>query len=422
MQTYGGYLKLESFANLKSGLLAELNEEIAELRKSGDYSQEAMEQCRVGEIIKAHTGINVTFYVNKEVGYNAFAKIPSMDSNHPFFTQSGFEVWFGSETSVTGLDKGPLEGSIDSKKYKVTGAFGKVEAPIMVGLPLIKDKSFTNEEITEIIAHEVGHHYTYYQLLGGLIRDSWLIANASKVAAGAQDIEVRKKVLVRTQEQLGTDILKHDELLASASATRKDTVELVLVSNSLIKGGTQSGTPYYDARTVEQIADSFVAYHGGGRHLASALVKFSKMRNEFGFRGLASRDPVTYLVVELLKTMWVLFSFFTIPVSTIIWLIAMIPDVKRYDDPEMRVNTLKQQLLGALRQAKSKEDKDALMEEIQAVDMALKELKDKRNFYTMVYETITPVGRKRYNQEKQQEAIKSMLFNEFQAKALQMRT
>ena len=39
----------------------------------------------------------------------------------------------------------------------------------------------------------------------------------------------------------------------------------------------------------------------------------------------------------------------------------------------------------------------------------------------MIYEEITTIGRKRYNQEKQQEAIKSLLFNEFQAKALEMR-
>lgn len=416
MKNYGGFLKLEAFANIGSSLISDLLEEVSRLRKTGDYSQEAMEKCQIGEIIASHTRINVIFYVNESIGYNALAKFPFLDNNHPFFTQMGLEPWFLGETGIANLDKGPLEGTVDRAKYKVGGAFAEVEAPIVVGLALMKDKSFTNEEITEIILHEAGHHYTYFELLGNLIRDSWMISNASKVAISSQDPQIKQKVLVRTQEQLGIEPLNHDSLLQTASATRKETVEYVLVSNSLIKGGSQSSHRYYDARTVEQLADAFVSYHGGGRALASALVKFSKMSH-----GLATRDPVTYLVLELLKTVFTLAVFFAAPLSTIIWLVAMVPSVKIYDDPEMRVNTLKQNLVGALRQTKSDEEKAIILDEIKAVDMCLKELKDKRSFYTMIYEAITPIGRKRYNQEKQQEAIKSMLFNEFQAKALDMR-
>lgn len=416
MKTYGGHLKLEAFANIGSSLLADLNEEIASLRKSGDYSQEALEKSRVGEIIKAHTGINVVFYVNEKVGHNAFAKFAALDNSHPFFTQMGLEPWFQGETAISNLDRGPLEGTVDRKNYKVTGVFSKVESPIVIGHALMKDKDFSNEEITEIIAHEVGHHYTYFELLGNVIRESWIISNASRVAAGSKDPEIKKKVLVRSQEQLGIEPLNHDDLLQSASATRKDSVELVLVSNSLIKAGTQSNTRYYDARTVEQLADAFVAHHGGGRALASALVKFSKKTH-----GLATRHPVTYIVVELIKTLFTLVMFFSLPVSTVIWLVAMVPSVKIYDDPEMRVNTLKQQMVASLRQVNNEEEKQILLEEIKALEKCAAELKDKRTFYTMIYEAITPIGRKRYNQEKQQEAIKSLLFNEFQAKALEMR-
>lgn len=416
MKTYGGHLKLEAFANISSALLPDLNEEIATLRKSGDYSQEGLEKSRVAEIIKAHTGINVVFYVSEKVGHNAFAKFPALDNSHPFFTQMGIEPWFQGETAISNLDRGPLEGTVDRKNYKVSGVFSKVEAPIVIGHALIKDKDFTNEEITEIIAHEVGHHYTYFELLGNVIRESWLVSNASRVSVSSKDPETKKKVLVRTQEQLGIEPLNHDSLLQSASATRKDSVELVLVSNTLIKAGTQSNTRYYDARTVEQLADSFVAHHGGGRALASALVKFSKKTH-----GLATRHPVTYIVVELIKTLFTLAMFYSAPISTVIWLVAMVPSLKVYDDPEMRVNTLKQQMVQSLRQVDNEEEKQILLEEIKALEKCAKELKDKRTFYTMIYETITPIGRKRYNQEKQQEAIKALLFNEFQAKALEMR-
>ena len=416
MRNFGGHLKLEAFANIGSSLGPDLLEEIAELRKAGDYSQEAMEKCRVGEIFKAHTGMNVVFYVSYRLGYNALAKFINLDNNHPFFKSRGLETWFMGETAISNLDKNPLEGAVDRKNYKVSGFFTELEAPIVVGLPMIKDKQLSNENLVGIIMHEAGHHFTYFEYLGNFVRESWLISNASRIAISGEAPEVKQKVLVRTQEQLGTEPLNVASLLQTANQTRKDTVELVLVSNSLIKGTNQSGTNLYDARTVEQLADAFVAYNGYGRHLAEALVRISKQHGS-----ISARNPVVYLVAELLKTAFTLVMFFSLPVSTIIWLVAMVPGAKIYDDPEARINTLKQQLNAALRQATDPEEKDMLLADIKATDLAMKELKDKRTFYTMIYEAITPIGRKRLNQEKQQEAIKTILFNDFQAKALEMR-
>lgn len=415
MKAYRGYLKLESFGNMGSSLGPDLIEEIAELRKVGDYSQESMEKTRVGEIIKAHTGVNVTFIVSEEVGYNASARLPFLDNSHPFFTQMGFEPWFVGEQGKVRVEEGPLEGTVDIKKYKISGGLSKIEAPIIVGLSLIKDKNMTNEEITAVVLHELGHHFTYFQYLGNIIRDSWLISNASKIAIGSESPEVKTKVMIKTKEQLGIDELNVPDLLASAQATRKDTVEYVLVSNSMMREGSQSGTSLYDVRTVEQIADAFVAYHGLGRPLASAFVKFSKKGDK-----LASRSFPVYLAAELFKTIFTLAMFFSLPITTIIWLVGMVPGCKVYDDPEARVNTLKQQLNAALRQATTDEEKTSIVDQIKAIEACQRELKDKRSFYVAIYETITPIGRKRYNQEKQQEMIKNMVFNDFQAKALQL--
>lgn len=415
MKAYGGYLKLESFGNMSSSLGPELTDEVANLRKVGDYSQESMEKSAVADIISTHTGMNVTFIVSEEVGVNAFARLPFLDNSHPFFTQMGFEPWFIGEHGKVRVEDGPLEGTVDVKRYKVSGALSKIEAPIVVGLALIKDKSLTNEEVAAIILHEAGHHFTYFQLLGNIIRDSWLISNASKIAVGSETPEVKTKVLVKTKEQLGIEQLDIPSLLASAQVTRKDAVEYVLVSNSLMREGSQSGTNYYDVRTVEQIADAFVAFHGMGRPLASSLVKFSRMSNS-----ISSRSFPVYLVAELFKTIFTLAMFFTLPITTIIWLVGMVPGCKIYDDPEARVNTLKQQLNSALRQAKTADEKTSIVEQIKAIDACQKELRDKRTFYVAIFETITPIGRKRFSQEKQQEMIKNMLFNDFQAKALQL--
>lgn len=417
MDLYGGHLKLESFANVHSGLLADLNEEFARLKKEGDYSQEAMKQCRVSEIVSAHTGMNVIFYVNEEIGHNALFKFPSLDNNHPFIASMGYKSWFGGEAGAALAKDGPVKGSIDVVNYKVTGIYQEIELPIMMGYQLINDRSFTPEEICEVFLHELGHGFTFLAYLGKIIRDSYIISTASRIVAGSENPEVKAKVLVRAEEQLGIEPLNYSELSGAADLIRKDNTELVLVSNSLIKGTSNSGTLDYDSRSVEQLADRFVTDHGGGRALASALVKLNKK-----YHTVAARSGVTYLVVELIKTVVTLLLLSGGPIATIIWLVAMIPSAKIYDDPQQRVIALRQNLTDALRQTKDKESQAHLMEQIEAVDLLTSELKDRRTFYEAIYETITPMGRRRYQQEKHQENIRNMLFNQLQAKALKMRS
>lgn len=417
MNRYGGFLKMEGYANVSSRLLPSFTEEVARIRKEGDYSQAAMEKAALSDIVFAHTGIRAVFFITENIHRNAFFRLPQLDNNHPFFTQAGFSNWFGSDTGITNLDKtSPLEGTVDVKNYKVGGIFSEIEVSIGMGYQLFKDTKFTNEEIAEILAHEVGHAFDYFRVLGNIVRDSWLISNASKVAISQADPEVKKKVLIRTKEQLGIEELDYQDLLQTADVNRKDAVELVLVTNSLIKGTTQSSTPIYDARTIEQAADAFVAYHGGGRALASALVKLNKEHFT-----VATRPPVVYMAAELFKTIITLVLLYGAPISTIIWLVAIIPGVKLYDSPEARVETLKQQCVAALRQVKDPDEKAQLTAEIQAIDQSLAELKDRRTFYEAIYDTITPIGRKRYKQEQHQQQIKTLLFNELQSKALMWR-
>lgn len=413
MNRFGDFLKMEAYSNVKSKMLPSFTEEIARIRALGDYSQEALEKSKLSSIVMAHSGMNIIFHISPAVKYNAFFKIPSMDGNHPFFTQMGLHHWFGSESGISLInDNGPIKGNVDIKNYRVSGDFSKIELNIVISHVWMKDRTFDDQEISEVIMHEMGHAFTYLQLLGGLIRDSWLISNAAKVVVNEKDPEIKKKVLVRTKEQLGADELNYESLMGTSSIAQKDTVELVLVSNSLIKGSSNSGTMSYDARTVEQIADGFVAYNGGGRGLASALTKIYK---KAGYQETWSTP--TYIVAELFKVLMTLVFLFNVPLPTILYLISIIPSRKVYDDPETRLKTLKQQCLAAYRQEKDPEMKKQIEGEIDAIDASMKHVTDRRTVYQIIFDALTPVGRKRYNQEKQQEAIKALLFNELQLKA-----
>lgn len=415
MKTFGNHLKLEAYGNAKSKMLPDLYAAVAETRKLGDYSQEGVANSRIAEVISAHTKMKIVFYVSEEIGLNAMVKFPEIDGNHPFFKQRGFDNWLGSDLGINLVKKGPVEGTVDVMNYRVSGVFSEIPCPIIVGLALMKS-NFSNEEVAEIIAHEAGHHFTYFQYLGSIVSDSFMISAAAKIAVGSADPQVKEKVLIQVVEQLGIEPLNYGELLGTPNATRKETIEKVLISNSLLKAKSQSSTNYYDYRVLEQLADSFVAYHGGGRALASALVKISKASFS-----VSTRSTPVYIILELLKTVFVLSQLCGAPISTLIWLITMIPGEKIYDDPEQRVKTLKQQMIQTLRTEKDDDLKKQLVSEIAAIDASLKELNDRRKYYDIVFDAITPIGRKRRSQELEQNAIKDLIFNDFQAKALEMR-
>ena len=417
MYKYGNHLVLENFANLKLEMTDELELAFDELRKAGDYSQEAMENCNVVKVSKAHSGINVVFYVDDRVEYNAFARFPDLDPNHPFFAQLGVENYFSIISTSVDFAKSPMEGCIDNQKMRVSGELSKVSCPIVMGLPLLRDKDFTSREIATIFIHELGHHYSYFMMLGNLIRDSWIVSNAARLSVTDKDPEIKKKVLIKSKEQLGIETLDPETLLKTANVNRKDAVEIVLVSNSMIAKSSQSKAGTYDYRTIEQLADQFVAFHGGGRDLARSLVKLDKRQ-----KGKSTMSSSTHLFYELMKTVLTLFLFCNTPFVTILWLLSMTPEPKVYQSLGDRVKDLKQQLTVALKNAKSEEEKSLIVREMESIDTVLAEVEDKRTFYQFIYDNVSTIGRRRFNEEAFQEDIKTMLFNEFQYKAQQLRS
>lgn len=417
IKNYGGHLRMEAFANISSSLCEKLTEKIADLRKTGDYSSEAVSKCGVTEVIRAHTNMDVKFQVTKGISWNAFAVYPSVDNNHPFLRKRWGGFLYHSDTGAALTAKGPVEGSVDRRKYQVHGCFKEMECTVAIAHDLISNKDFTNEEITEIILHEVGHHFTYFEYLGNFVDESWIISNAARIVASDAPVETKRKVLTRAKESLGIDVLDTEEVLNTNKLIAEKNTELVLVSRTALNTRNNSDKPDYDLRNCEQLADAFVAYHGGGRGLASALVKFDKK----GW-GIASRNSFVYLVVELIKTAVTLLSLWYAPFYSIIILLLMIPSSKIYDPPEMRLKTLKQQLISSMRQTKNTEERKRITEQINAINLLMKELDDKRTFYEIIYENISPTGRRRANEQRRAEEIKDILFNELIVKANEIRS
>lgn len=418
MKNFGDFVHLEAYSNVSSKLMPDLTAVIGQLRKKRDYSQAAMEEAGVSEVVKAHTGMKINFRTTADVWANAYFVIPGIDTNNEFNKQVSkyYPYLAGTGTSLL-KDHESLRGFVDLNNYRVSGIFSEIPLDIVLGHSFLDNKNYKDDELAAIVSHELGHAWDYFRLLGQLVGDSMIISNAAKVVAGGEKNEVKTKVLVKAKEQLGIEELNIEDLISQANINSGEYTELVLVTNSYLAQQSQSSTKNYDYRNLEQSADSFVAFHGGSRPLATGL---SKIYKQTGNR--ATDSIYTYLICETIKTALTAFLIVSAPISAVVFLVSIAPSTKTYDDPKERIITLKQQTLHAIRTTKNEEHKKAMLEDIKALDAVIERLNDRKTIYEAIYYAATPNGRKKHNEEQHRMMIKNILFNDLQAKALEWRT
>lgn len=418
MKNFGGFVHLEAYSNVASKLMPDLTAALGQLRRKRDYSQAAMEEAGISEVIMAHTGLNVNFRTTSDLWANAYIVVPQLDANNQFTKEISRQYPYLATEGVALLkDKPSLKGYVDLNNYRVSGLFSEVKLDIVLGHSFLENKNYMDDEIAAIISHEIGHGFDYFRLLGQLVGDSMIVSSAAKVVASNEKNEVKTKVLVKAKEQLGLEELNVEDLISQANINSGEYTELVLVTNSYLSQQSQSSTKNYDVRNLEQSADAFVAYHGGSRPLATGLSKLYKQT------GNKATDSIyTYLLCETLKTALTLFLLVSAPISAVVWLVSIMPATKRYDDPKERVITLKQQTLHAIRTTKNEEHKVAMVEDIKALDAVIDRLNARKTIYEAIYYAATPMGRKKYNEEQHRMMMKNILFNDLQAKALEWRT
>lgn len=412
-----GNLNLES-AYTQSGMLFEdLIEEIEALRRGGDYSQEAMKKCGVARAIKTYTGIDCDFIATEKIGYNAFFTFPLMDKNHPFLRQMGYDGMGSSAVTLQSLRENSAKASkgwVNLKTGKVGGYFTQVRCSIHVGLVMLSTTKFSVAEVAAVILHELGHAFTYFEYFGNIVRKSWLVDQASQSAVGIEPPEQKVKVIEEVERQLGIDSVDRTALINTPKQSRNQAVEAVLIAEDLMNTRTESSTPYYDVRCVEQLADQFVAIHGGSVAQASALSKLFKEKGH-----IETLSAPEYMAIELLKMVMFSITACLFPVLTILYVFSILPNPKLYDDPKQRIIYLKRHCINALKNCRSDVMKKSLIEDIAAIEALENQLTERNTVFDMLANNLTVVGRKLYKQESFQKKVEEALHNDLYTRAAQ---
>ena len=417
MDKFGGMVALESAQFQGVEFAEELLVEMQRLRDLGDFSQAATKKCKVSALTKLYTDIDVQFVVSDKIKNNAYFIIPHLDKNHPFLKQMGMEEWGDSGVSLQSIRESTAkckEAGVDLRTGRVKGYFKNVKITIVLAHNLFTDKKYKTEHLCGIYAHELGHAYTYFEYFGNIIRRSILVDQAAKtVMDNTYNSESKVKLLQEVEKQLGTQSLQLEKTINLPANKAKVHVEQVLITDDLFNHTrTESSTPYYDARNIEQLADQFCVLHGMGRWQAEALTVIYKH-----YRDPSVVSAAEFVVVELIKvTLFVLMSFLN-PFLVLLYGLTFIPMPEWYDKPKQRIEQLKRQMISILKFCKDPLVKEKLTADVQALEQLLEEYHQRSGLFDLYLNHLNPVGRRMYKEENFRKLIESYLNNDLFYKA-----
>lgn len=422
MDKFKGAIALESAQFIDSDFAEELLAEFQRLRDVGDFSQAAMKKCKVSAITKLYTDIKLEFIVSDKLIDNAYFEIPDMDKNHPWFKQMFLPANHGVGSGVTlqsireSSQKVKTAG-VDLRTGRVKGWFKEITVTVVLAHSFFTDKKWKTENIVGIFGHELGHAYTYFEYFGNIVRTSVLIDQASRtVMDPGYNSEQKLKLLKEVERQMGTEELHLEAAANLPSQKAKNKVQEVLITQDVLNDTrTESSTPFYDARNVEQLADQFCVIHGMGRWQAEALTTLYKGQYDSATLGAAS-----FFVVEIIKLSVFLVASALNPILVLVYGFTFFPAAQWYDKPRDRILHLKRQLIANLRATNDKVLKVKLTNDINAVEQLLEQYNSYPTVFDLYCNYINPVGRRMYKEEKFRKQIEDTINNDLHVKAAEL--
>ena len=421
MDLFKGALSLESAQFLDTDFAEELLNELQRLRDIGDFGQAAMKKCKVSAITKLYTDIDLQFVISDQIQNNAYFILPHMDKNHPFFKQMGLSPdWASSSTTLQSIREAASkskDAGVDLRTGRVKGYFKQVKVTIVMSHNFFVDKKWKTQEIAGIFAHELGHAFTYFEYFGNIVRRSLLIDQASKTVMDARyNSEEKKKLITEVEKQLGIETLTAEKTINLNGIKGKHSIEEVLITDDVFNHSrTESSTPFYDARNVEQLADQFCVIHGMGKWQSEALAKLYKH-----YRDPEAVTSLEFFVVEIIKlTLFLVLTFYN-PFFTLIYGLTFVPMSQIYDKPKDRILFLKRQMISNLKSTNDKFIKAKLVTDIQAIDDLLTEFTKRSTIFDFYCNYLNPVGRRMFKEETFRKGIENALNNDIFLKAAEL--
>lgn len=337
--------------------------QVAKMRRSFEVGAKVSEETLKGlsEIVKM-TGLNVEFI--------------STPGQHPDAWMMTFQYWGHQGTTWSKWIPPQSTTSKDGLKYvtKVDLKNVKVSGPMVDELKFKSNcgeaffwpsNGYTDEEITGIILHEIGHAFNLFITLSDYIWLNYMLADGIDVLLGNKRNEFKLDVLDHTWME--KNIPKEQREEYANKRTPENARKAILSTYKNAPRHYLYDNPGSAHMREEQMADMFATRLGYGRPLVKALDRMYKQY------GMSTDHRGTFLGNILRIVALLVFLPFTL-----IWIMAVsgtndFDFAGRYDNSVERVNKVRMDLVNQLKTIKDRTLAPIIQKDIEAIDEMLKD-------------------------------------------------
>lgn len=384
---------------------------INKLRSEKSITAEKLKKSGIDKVIFTRTGITIFPVLktgSKQTDYEAYVKPPQIDANNPvvnYYRKNWLSQNLDGMAAIRSA-KGMVTGSLNRATGKVSGVFSEIGCELTLSKAFFETDHFTDEEVAAVILHEIGHIWSYFEMLGEMLSTNYVIQTVSQEFLKTGDNEKRVAILSEAEIVLGIKIENKQDL---ARVSADDTLQAVIISNIVRENRSEFNSYVYDLTGWEQLSDQFAARHGCGVHLATALDKLYRLYGSNSYMtGFGFYFWEAIKVMMVIGAMWSGFG-----IAFVLLSLMYCPLEREYDEPADRMQRIRKQLVEQTKMRDmSPELRADLLNDIAAVDSILSLIKDRETFYYKVWKGLVPWGRRQVKTMEFQKIMEDLANNE----------
>lgn len=411
----------------RSLLLFDLVSSIELLRTAPYVDQAALDRSGMAEVIYKRTGIRVELRLIEEFfGHECFAEPPLIDAANPYFKL--LKSYGLGEDDVPVLDRhqralrlaNDTLGWVDLKKGRVEGVFSTLINRIYLAHDLLNDRGFTSEEVAAVILHEIGHLFSYFEVVAFTSASNSVIATALEALAGTEEKTTKVRLVSQTLAVFGA--VSKDDVDAIAEST-DGTVTRALFIKTLEQAAqvrskqlSQERDAGINTRSIEHMADQFAIRNGASLQLATAQHKLGKMSRVHDY----GRSRAAFLAVQAARYGALIgLTFLSPPIGICMTFICgLLATADAHDsdyrtDPGERIGRIKYDLVQLLKNTKlDAKIRKQILDDIEAVDAVRVDAKEYEGIIRFLWRTIVPTGRRQASLRDLQKGMEDLINND----------
>ena len=426
-------IKLEGiFTNIKMDLEKGLYESPIDLEKS-------VHRVDIEELVFERLGINLMIIFNT-ITPGAVDILP-INNNHILLPELFHGGRWIEETIAATKIMDSDKGAINLAKAKLSGIFSKYKHPCFLNIYQFLGRevktngvidyvnnvhlsplcSLTSAEFTAILAHELGHIFTWYEMANRFSRTNQVIAEVSKVLMNKDKHKELSFVYREMSETFDMDQREIDALVSTNSVLIGSKLAMIALKDFT----KTAGRIKYDDTSSEQLADQFATRFGYGIHLATGLSKLTKFYQPSPI-AMALFDPT--LMYLALSTLYGLALPATILITVpllVMTIFANESDVnfKHYDTVRDRFGRVKHQMIDIL---KNRELDESVVKEtisnIEFMEKLIKEAPADTSLLNRISRIMTQKGRTNAAEEEQEKLMETLIHSDLFVKSAELNT